>query len=220
MRLLLIRHGETPSNVLGALDTARPGPGLTSLGEAQAAAIPGALGQQQIDAVYASPLVRTQLTAAPLAQACGLDTTVVEGFEEIFAGRWEMRTDMDAVRAYMSAAGSWALGDLDPAIDGGESGHDFFARYDNAVAKVAASHPGGTAVVVSHGAAIRVWAAARMTGVDLSEAAKWRLYNTGLCELDGDPASGWKLVRWVREPLGGVELEDAKALDVDPSGRD
>ena len=29
---LLIRHGQTPSNVAGALDTGRPGPGLTALG--------------------------------------------------------------------------------------------------------------------------------------------------------------------------------------------
>ena len=28
MRLLLIRHGQTPGNVLGQLDTAHPGPGL------------------------------------------------------------------------------------------------------------------------------------------------------------------------------------------------
>ena len=43
MRLLLIRHGQTPSNVLGALDTLVPGPGLTPLGLEQAAAIPDAL---------------------------------------------------------------------------------------------------------------------------------------------------------------------------------
>ncbi len=28
MRLLLLRHGQTPSNVGGLLDTAYPGPGL------------------------------------------------------------------------------------------------------------------------------------------------------------------------------------------------
>ncbi|KJL46130.1 Phosphoserine phosphatase 1 [Microbacterium hydrocarbonoxydans] len=216
MRLLLIRHGQTPSNVVGALDTGRPGPGLTALGQTQAEAIPGALAEEAIDAIYASPLVRTQLTAAPLAAARGLDAEVLEGFEEIAAGRWEMRNDMEAVRAYMETASRWAVGDLDATIEGGESGHEFFARYDNAIAKVAAANPAATAVVVSHGAAIRVWAAARIAGVDLSEAAKWRIYNTGMCALDGDPQNGWELVRWVREPLGGVELEDARALDVDP----
>lgn len=216
MRLLLVRHGQTPSNVVGALDTGRPGPGLTALGQSQAEAIPGALADQAVDAIYASPLIRTQLTAAPLAGARGLDIEVLEGLEEIVAGRWEMHNDMEAVRAYMETASRWAVGDLDAVIDGGESGHEFFDRYDNAIAKVAAANPAATAVVVSHGAAIRVWAAARIAGVDLSEAEKWRIYNTGMCELHGDPQNGWQLVRWVREPLGGVELEDARALDVDP----
>ncbi|MFT4260553.1 histidine phosphatase family protein [Microbacterium sp.] len=212
MRLLLIRHAETPSNVLGALDTGFPGAGLTDLGQEQAAAIPGALNGVPIDAIHASPLVRTQLTAAPLATDRGLDVEVVEGFEEISAGRWEMRNDLDAVHAYMKTLGSWGTGDLDAMTDGGESGHEFFARYDDAITKVAAG--GGTAVVVSHGAAIRVWAAARVTGVDLREAAAWRIDNTGMCAIEGDPDTGWNLVRWVREPLGGADLEGVQAFDI------
>lgn len=43
MRLLLIRHGQTPSNLKHLLDTAAPGPGLTPLGQDQAAALPQAL---------------------------------------------------------------------------------------------------------------------------------------------------------------------------------
>ena len=53
MRLLLIRHGQTPANVLGQLDTARPGPGFTPLGERQAAMTPRALRERQIAAVAA-----------------------------------------------------------------------------------------------------------------------------------------------------------------------
>jgi probable phosphoglycerate mutase len=63
MRLLLIRHAQTPANVLGQLDTGRPGPGLTRLGQRQASEIPVALGDGPIAAIFASPLVRTQLTA-------------------------------------------------------------------------------------------------------------------------------------------------------------
>ena len=29
MRILFVRHGQTPANVRGLLDTAAPGPGLT-----------------------------------------------------------------------------------------------------------------------------------------------------------------------------------------------
>ena len=86
MRLLLIRHGQTPHNVTGALDTAYPGAGLTELGQRQAAAVPAALADEDVSAVYASPLVRTQLTGAPLAQERSLEVRVREGLEEIAAG--------------------------------------------------------------------------------------------------------------------------------------
>lgn len=64
MRLILIRHGQTPSNVAFLLDTAVPGPGLTDLGEKQAAALPQTLADVDIDLLYVSTLTRTQLTAA------------------------------------------------------------------------------------------------------------------------------------------------------------
>jgi len=112
MRLLLIRHGQTPHNITGALDTARPGAGLTPLGQAQAQAIPAAPAGEDVAAIYASPLVRTRLTAAPLAAARGLDVQVCEGLEEISAGDLELRTDDEAVAAYLSTATGWAEGEL------------------------------------------------------------------------------------------------------------
>ena len=72
MRLLLVRHGQTPANVLGVLDTAVPGPGLTDLGRRQAAALPEALAEERIDAIVVTDLVRTHETAAPLVAATGL----------------------------------------------------------------------------------------------------------------------------------------------------
>src|ERR1700712_5377095 len=79
MRLLLIRHGQTPANVLGQLNTRKPGPGLTTIGAKQAAAVPGALQGDQIGAIFASTLIRTQLTAGPLSEELGLPVTVLDG---------------------------------------------------------------------------------------------------------------------------------------------
>lgn|SRR5690606_1761792 len=212
MRLLLIRHGQTPSNVVGALDTARPGAGLTALGQVQAAALPQVLGDEQIESVYASVLTRTQLTGRPLAVNRGLDIRVREGLEEISAGDYEMRTDGDAVQEYIEAGWRWANGDLGHAIAGGESGYDFFRRYDAAIDEIAEAH--STAAVVSHGAAIRVWASCRAVNVASETAVQRGLRNTGMCLLEGDPDSGWVLQRWHEEPLGGVDLEDQLAHDV------
>ena len=43
LRLVLVRHGRTPSNVRHRLDTALPGPGLDELGHAQAEEVAGLL---------------------------------------------------------------------------------------------------------------------------------------------------------------------------------
>ncbi|WP_144796477.1 histidine phosphatase family protein [Microbacterium paludicola] len=212
MRLLLIRHGQTPSNVAGALDTARPGAGLTAVGHAQAAAIPDVLGTERLDGLYASVLTRTQLTAQPLAAARGLDIVVREGLEEISAGAFEMQSHAEAVHAYIESGLRWAGGDLHHSVDGGETGAAFFDRFDAAIAEIADTDD--AAAVVSHGAAIRVWASTRAVNVASEEAVQRRLMNTGMCVLEGDPDSGWLLQRWHEEPLGGIELDDRFAQDV------
>lgn len=90
MRIILIRHGQTASNIGRYLDTAEPGAPLTVLGQEQAQALPAALEDERIDAIYASTLMRTQQTAQPLAQARGLEIQVRVGLREISAGDLEM----------------------------------------------------------------------------------------------------------------------------------
>ena len=209
MRLILIRHGETPSNVAGALDTAVPGAPLTPLGHRQAAAIPPVLTVERITAIHASPLVRTQLTAAPLATARGLDVVVTEGLEEIAAGHLEMNTDDESVAAYSDTVASWIGGDLTTSMPGGPDGHSFFERYGAAVTAISSGHADdATIVAFSHGAAIRTFAARH--GGPHEE----RLLYTGAVVLEGSPFRGWVVTRWSSDPLGGAHLADPAAHDV------
>ncbi|WP_432192167.1 histidine phosphatase family protein [Streptomyces sp. bgisy027] len=196
MRLLLVRHGQTPTNVDYLLDTAAPGPGLTELGQRQAAALPAALTGEDIEAIYASTLVRTQLTAAPLAAARGLDVIVRAGIREVFAGDLEMLPgDTEAGHLYMRTVFAWAAGDTELRMPGGESGAQALARYDAVVAEAAGSGA-GTVAVVSHGAAIRMWTAARAANVDVAFAGAHPLDNTGVVVLEGSPVDGWKALSW------------------------
>ena len=215
MRLLLIRHGQTPANVLGQLDTAHPGPGLTALGARQAAAIPDALRSEPIGALFASTLVRTQLTAGPLARGRGLDIQVRTGLHEIEAGDLELRSDDVAIRAYLETVFAWGSGDLDIAMPGGPTGHDFFGRFNADLGEIAASGV-GVAAVVSHGAAIRVWVAANAMNVSPQFSAENQLDNTGVVIVDGSFEQGWSLTRWADQPIGGPVLVDATAED--PTG--
>ena len=205
MRLLLIRHGQTPANVLGLLDTAHPGPGLTALGERQANAVAEALRAREIDGVFASTLVRTQLTALPFAPA-----TVIDGLHEIEAGDLEGRNDRASARTYLETAFAWGSGDLDVTMPGATDGHAFFERFDRGISTVARA---GAAAVFSHGAAIRVWTAARARNLPPIFAATHYLENTGVVELDGSPEHGWTLISWAGAPVGGPSLTDELAGD-------
>src|SRR3954463_12801820 len=102
MRLLLLRHGQTSSNVLGLLDTDAPGPSLTLLGQRQAEEVPMALAERAArpQALFVSTVLRTQQTAVPLAQHFGLRATVLPGVREIEAGALEDRSDPKSVRVY------------------------------------------------------------------------------------------------------------------------
>jgi probable phosphoglycerate mutase len=219
MKLLLIRHGQTPGNVLGQLDTAHPGPGLTELGERQAEALARSLANERIDALYASTLIRTQITAAPLGRLHSLDVAVLDGLHEIEAGALEKLTDHESHKRYMGTVISWAAGDLDRRMPAGPDGHDFFGRFDAAIATALERSSGqeATVAVVSHGAAIRTWAGSRAEGADPEFAAKHVLANTGIVALEGDPGNGWKLLHWDGSPVGGLALADPTAED--PTGK-
>lgn len=204
MRLLLIRHGQTPSNVAGRLDTAVPGPGLTELGLAQAAAIPRALDGQPIGAIFASTQVRAQLTATPLAESLDKQLTVRDGIREIDAGDLEMRNDAGAVMEYHRASFAWIDGEFNECVPGGENGHDVFGRFDSVIDE-AASLGDETVAIVAHGQVLRVWAAAR-TRATPRFASENPLHNTGMIVVEGAPGN-WSLADWRSEPLGGQNLD-------------
>ncbi|MFC5501277.1 histidine phosphatase family protein [Lysinimonas soli] len=216
MRLLLIRHGQTPANVRGSLDTAAPGPSLTELGRTQAAAIPSALADEDIDGIYTSVLVRTQQTAAPLARVRGeMHRVVLPGIHEIEAGELEGRTDEAAVRRYLEVVWAWGSGELDARMPGAGDGHDFYGRFDADIARIAGEQAeDATVAAFSHGAAIRVWTAARASNIPPEFPGRNHLENTGVVALEGAPARGWIVTSWAGEPLGGLALEDPTARDV------
>ncbi|QAY60287.1 histidine phosphatase family protein [Microbacterium protaetiae] len=215
MRLFLIRHGQTLSNVAGRLDTAAPGPGLTALGRRQAAAIPAALRDRDVDAVAVSPLIRTVETAAPLAAEHGLRPVMIDGLQEIEAAELEMRKDGSAVRTYVSTAFAWARGDTAVRMPGADAdGTAFFTRFDRSIAR-ATTLSRESVAVFSHGAAIRVWSAARVHGLDPELLQHSPLHNTAVVELEGDE-HGWELVQWSPDPAGGPQLLSLN--EDDPTG--
>ena len=211
MRLLLVRHAQSASNVGGALDTAIPGAALTDLGHEQAARLVSRLADQQLDAVAASALTRAQQTAAPVAADRGLAVITLDGLREIEAGEFEMQTSARAIDAYRSVIAGWATDALELAMPGGRPGHEFLARFDEAVRTLAGA--GTKVVAVSHGAAIRTWASAISRNIDEAFSRAHDLPNTAMIVLEGSPEDGWIATHWNGEPVGGAGLDDPTAPD-------
>ncbi|HEY5471932.1 MAG TPA: histidine phosphatase family protein [Candidatus Limnocylindrales bacterium] len=97
-------------------------------------------------------------------------------------------------------------GDVDVRMPGAESGAEVYARYDAVIDEIALSGV-GTAVVISHGAVIRSWAAARAHNVTAGFAARSPLTNTGAVLLDGSPRDGWHALAWDGRLLRGPEVD-------------
>lgn len=190
MRLILIRHGETQSNVDRLLDTAHPGAPLTERGRQQAVDLAEAIAHEEIDALYVSTLTRAQETAAPLATKRGLAATVIEGIHEISAGIEEMSPNWEA---YVTMLESWAPDNLDAKLEGGESAREFLQRFDDAISQIE-QEGHDTVAVVSHGAALRVWAISR--DPQFAREHAMALANTEWIVLDGSSGTGWRIQRW------------------------
>lgn len=206
MKLILVRHGETASNVRMALDSRPPGPPLTDAGVAQAAALAEALVDEPVAGVYASTAVRAQQTAEPVAAAHGLRVEVVEGVQEVFCGDLEGRHDREAFEAFGAVARRWGQGELDVPLPGGESGRQVLDRYLAAVDAIAARHRDGeTAVLVSHGASLRLAALALAANVQPALAASGLLPNTGRVVLERTP-NGWLCTSWTGVDVIAQEL--------------
>lgn len=200
MKLQLVRHAQSTANVLKALNTKMPGPPLTELGQQQAEALAQQLREEPVVAVYSSIAVRAQQTAAPLADAFGLDVQVIEGVHEIFVGDLEDRTDEEAIKSYARVYYPWTLGELDGAMPGGESGVDVRDRYLTAVADIRAkheqAHPDGVVVLVSHGGVMRLCAEILSDNVPPNLAEAGLIPNTGSILLSSKDGGGWHCEAW------------------------
>jgi probable phosphomutase (TIGR03848 family) len=87
--VILLRHGESTANVSGSLAGRTPGVGLTDRGQAQAAAAAERLAK--VSAIVRSPMLRCELTVAPLVELTGLAPVVEDDLSEVDYGEWTLR---------------------------------------------------------------------------------------------------------------------------------
>lgn len=224
-----VRHGQTPGNAAMLIDTAVPGPGLTALGQQQAQAIANALAAKGPYAgIFDSQLIRTQQTAAPLANLLGMAPQVLPGLNEIHAGIFEDLPQISpAGLLYLVGPIAWTLGfPIVPMLAPGSTDVNgiVFNRaftgavqtiYDASLANPVVAADGNiTSVAYSSAFTIGV---GTMMNVDNPHPLLLLTHpvpNTGAVVVQGNPEGGWTLVSWDGIPAGPASLPTALFVDV------
>jgi broad specificity phosphatase PhoE len=193
--LTFIRHAESQSNVDGKINTDIPGPGLTEEGQAQAEQLAHQLGRNKYDGIYASPMIRTSETAAPLAHELGMQVKILPGLREIDAGWYNNTPAKSANLTYLLAPADWLNGDLKDAIPGSINGHQFNDEFTGAVQKIYDSGD-SKPVAFSHAEAIMYWTLLNVKNPKDRLATDHPLRNTARVVITGNPTTGWTMVDW------------------------
>ena len=146
---MLWRHGQTIWNVERRFQGQTDIP-LDDTGEAQAEYAARRLATLRPDAIFSSDLTRAAGTAAPLARLTGLAVTLDKDLRERSGGSWEGLTDREIAERYPAERASWNPPDGEPTTAVADRVAGALRRVADTVAD------GGLAVVVSHGAALRL----------------------------------------------------------------
>ena len=222
-RLVLLRHGQSHSNVERRLDTRPPGAPLTPAGIAQAKDF-ARKHRQRPGMLVHSVARRAAETAAVIGEVSGLRPREADGLHEVQVGDLEMRNDDAAVEAFNQVYERWHLGDLDAALPGGESGQAVLDRYLPVLSSLRMRYLDddqwtGDIVVVSHGAAIRL-AAATLAGVEGSYVVENHIANTESVVLSPITDGRWSCVRWgqqlppfMADPRGMPRPDELESAD-------
>lgn len=154
-RILLIRHGNT-DYVNHKLCGRLPGIGLNAEGVLQAQQVGRYLAREvPIEAIYSSPLQRTQETAEIIAgmREPDIGIKVEERLNEVDFGDWTGATfqSLQATDHWRRYNGSRSL----HAPPGGESLTNVQARAWDCVSAMHRDHPAGAVALVSHADVIR-----------------------------------------------------------------
>ena len=151
---MLWRHGQTVWNAERRFQGQSDIP-LDETGQAQAERAARLLAALRPDLIISSDLSRASATAAPLARLTGLEVTLDKDLRERHGGGWEGLNDAEIRARYPVEHASWSPPDGEPSAVVAER---VAAALQRIADRLADGHDGasGLAVVVSHGAALRL----------------------------------------------------------------
>ena len=152
--LYLIRHAEAEGNVFRRLH-GQHNAFVTENGKKQIEALKKRFADVPIDAVYASDLYRTCLTATAIYRPKGLPLHRDSRLRELYCGEWEdfpfgycAHIDPERNRAFSLSPRTWG-------VEGSEPFEVYTGRFLEAMTEIARRHEGGSVAIFSHGMVMR-----------------------------------------------------------------
>ena len=184
-KLLMVRHGVTEYNdtrrFCGFSDIA-----LNSDGYRQVEKLRDRLADQKIDAVYASDLDRTLVTAEVVSAGHDLEIVACPELRECNYGDLEGLTFREIASQYPDVSRLIANFNLSLAFPGGESFQEFIDRTNTFLDRLKEHQPSDSVLVVSSSGALRVLVCT-LFGVDQNHWRQIRLDNASLSIIDTYP---------------------------------
>jgi len=169
-RLVLVRHGETiwhkEDRYAGSTDIP-----LSPRGLEQAERLGKWASSAGLAAIWVSPLLRAQQTAAPSERFAGISARVDARLREIDFGRGEGLTNAELRQSLPEAFAGFQSDPVSHHLPGGEDPREVALRAMECLQQIAASYPDGRVLVVTHNTLIRV-ALCQLLGVALSKYRK------------------------------------------------
>ena len=209
---VLVRHGVTPLtrekrfSGFGGAD-----PALTAEGEQQVADAAAFLSDHEqhaalgryapftrVDAIVASPLLRTQQTAEALSAKLGLPIETDDGVRECGFGEWDGLTYAEVSERWPDELAAW-LASSAHAPPGGESFDAVFARVSAARAALAERYRGKTVAIATHVTPIKSFVR------DVLGAPATALYRMELA------AASISVVQWYADGAGSLRTFNGTA---------
>lgn len=154
MELILVRHGRVDGGERRFNEAGRFDQPLGELGVLQSRSLVPRLSDQEISAIYASELVRTQQTAEPLAEAMGMEIKVHPGLNEVFLGAYEgysfsrMLKEQDETYMRFLKSRRWS------EFPGSEADEAVRRRVSETMEELVERHPKQRVVAFTHGGII------------------------------------------------------------------
>jgi len=152
----IIRHGETELNKLRLLQGRGINASVNKVGRSQAHAIGKALSIYPIQKIVTSSLIRTQESAAPLAEIKSINIESWKELDEMSFGDLEGRSFNNVLDQLKFLQNEWSFGNTKIPVPGGESPEDVYERAGKKIREIAENSSETHIAVFIHGRLIRI----------------------------------------------------------------